>query len=410
MLDRLWEAILHPRVPEQELQDALTGIRRQLPTPVIWLLGKAQSGKSSIVRTLTGASKIEIGNGFKPCTRTAALYAFPSEEECLMRFLDTRGLGEVGYDPTDDMNVRADEAHVLMVVVKALDHAYEPLLAALEQILSRRPRWPVIVAQTCLHEAYPAPDFGHPRPYPFREFPLPERLVGEVVPERLARSLAHQQQWFNRQSLRGASVRFVPIDFTSKEDGLEPVDYGAEALWEALEAALPAGLRGMIEQFREGRQTLRDRHFRAAHPQILLYALAAGMAAWLPVPWVDVPLVIAIQAKMFHALAAIYHQEVTPQRVAEVAGGMGLGFAGRLALRELAKFIPGVGMTMASLYAAASTYALGCAFCAYFSFVHAGDVPPAGMLRRLYEEEFHRARVHLRQYLRQLPKPPAPEE
>jgi uncharacterized protein (DUF697 family) len=407
--DRLWEAIIHPRVPEQELEDALIGIRRQLPAPVIWLLGKAQSGKSSIVRTLTGATNVEIGNGFKPCTRTASLYAFPSEEDCLMRFLDTRGLGEVGYDPTDDMNVLADQAHVLLVVVKALDHAYEPLLAPLEKILDRHPRWPVIVAQTCLHEAYERAGQGHPRPYPFREFPLPERVVGEQVPDRLARSLAYQREWFCRQSLRGAEVRFVPIDFTSDADGLQPVDYGADALWEALEAALPLGLRGMIEQFREGRRVLRDQHFRTAHPHVLSYALAAGLAAGLPVPWVDMPLVVAIQAKMFHALASIYRQEVTAQRVVEVSAALGLGFVGRLGLRELLKFVPGIGSVVAGTYAAASTYALGCAFCAYFSFALTGDVPPAGMLRRLYHDEFRRARQHLSAYLRQMPKPPPRE-
>ena len=83
-----------------------------------------------------------------------------------------------------------------------------------------------------------------------------QRVVGEQVPDRLARSLAYQREWFCRQSLRGAEVRFVPIDFTSDADGLQPVDYGADALWEALEAALPLGLRGMIEQFREGRRVL----------------------------------------------------------------------------------------------------------------------------------------------------------
>lgn len=409
MLDRLWDAIVNPRVPEQELHDALTGIRRQLPTPVIWLLGKAQSGKSSIVRTLTGVGSVEIGQGFKPCTRTAALYSFPSDDDCLLRFLDTRGLGEVGYDPTDDMNVLADQAHVLMVVVKALDHAYEPLLAVLEEVLARHPRWPVVVAQTCLHEGYVRPEDGHPRPYPFRQFPLPERVVGEQVPEGLARALAYQREWFSRQSFRGVHVQFVPIDFTCGEDGLEPVDYGVDALWEALEAALPMGLRGMMEQFREGRRALRDQHFRVAHPHILSHALAAGLAVGLPVPWVDVPLVVAIQAKLFHALAGIYHQEVTAQRVAEVAGGMGLGFAGRLGLRELLKFVPGIGAAAAALYAAASTYALGCAFCAYFSFARSGDVPPAGMLRRLYEDEFRRARKHLREYWRHMPKVPPPE-
>ena len=32
--------------------------------PVVWLLGKVQSGKTSIVRELTQATTAEIGNGY----------------------------------------------------------------------------------------------------------------------------------------------------------------------------------------------------------------------------------------------------------------------------------------------------------------------------------------------------------
>src|SRR4051794_37576495 len=63
--------------------------------PFIWLFGKVQSGKSSIVQRLTGATKAEIGEGFRPMTRSAAVFDFPAEAP-LLRFLDTRGLGEQG--------------------------------------------------------------------------------------------------------------------------------------------------------------------------------------------------------------------------------------------------------------------------------------------------------------------------
>src|SRR5690606_34222822 len=33
--------------------------------PVVWLLGKVQSGKTSIIRAVTGASDAEIGDGFR---------------------------------------------------------------------------------------------------------------------------------------------------------------------------------------------------------------------------------------------------------------------------------------------------------------------------------------------------------
>jgi GTP-binding protein EngB required for normal cell division len=46
--------------------------------PVVWLLGKVQSGKSSIIRALTGETAAAVGNGFRPCTRSSAIFDFPA--------------------------------------------------------------------------------------------------------------------------------------------------------------------------------------------------------------------------------------------------------------------------------------------------------------------------------------------
>jgi ribosome-interacting GTPase 1 len=37
--------------------------------PVVWLVGRVQAGKSSIIQALTGCDEAEIGNGFKACSR-----------------------------------------------------------------------------------------------------------------------------------------------------------------------------------------------------------------------------------------------------------------------------------------------------------------------------------------------------
>src|SRR5690606_40968696 len=72
-------------------------------------LGKVQSGKTSIVRALTGCTDAEIGTGYAPCTRTSRVFDFPPEAP-VIRFLDTRGLGEARYDPTEDL--RSEERRV----------------------------------------------------------------------------------------------------------------------------------------------------------------------------------------------------------------------------------------------------------------------------------------------------------
>src|ERR1700683_2959134 len=73
------------------------------PIPCLWLLGKTGSGKTSIVRFLTGAADAEIGRGFRPQTQYSRLFNFPDDDVPILKFLDTRGLGEAGYDPAEDL-------------------------------------------------------------------------------------------------------------------------------------------------------------------------------------------------------------------------------------------------------------------------------------------------------------------
>ena len=397
--EKVWGQVAAPRVSEERLEKWLQEVRSKLPVPVFWLLGKSQSGKTSLIRGLTGNSRVEIGNGFTPCTRTAQVYPFPAESDCLLRFLDTRGLGEVDYDPRDDIALFQNQAHLLIVVMKAMDHAQHPVLEALCRIRDEHPHWPVIVAQTSLHEGYLSIDQPHIEPYPYGATLLPP-----TIPPDLVRSLLAQREAFTRLQI---PAQFVPLDFTLPEDGFQPVDYGIEALWAAIESALPLGLRGMLQQLDETRRTLRDMHLRAAQPHIVSYALiAGGAAACTPIPWIDMPLIVGIQAKMFHTVASIYHQEMNSQRVAEMASTLGIGFLGRLGARELLKAVPGLGGAVSGLYTAAATYALGLTFCAYFSFARDGALPDKDELRRIYDTHFREGREKLRSYLERLPKTP----
>jgi uncharacterized protein (DUF697 family) len=396
---KVWEQLANPKVSEAELESCLKQVWRDLPVPVFWLLGKAQSGKTSLIRALTQNTRAEIGNGIRPCTRTAYAYPFPSDEDCILRFLDTRGLGEVNYDPAEDLAQFQDQAHLLIVVMKAMDHAQQPVMQALAQIHVARPTWPVLVVQTTLHEGYASCQDEHGMPYPFRELPFPPG-----VPEDLVRSLRTQRAMFSQA---GIAARFVPVDFTLPEDGYIPGDYGLDALWEAIDDLLPLGLRSVLQQHEQVQKSLRDVHLRAAHPHIMSYAIAAGAAGAVPLPFVDMPIVMAIQAKMFHTIASIYHQEFDRQQVSEVLSALGLGFLGRLGARELIKVIPGYGSAISAVYSGASTYGLGRTLCVYFSRMRDGNLPGQAEFREIYDKSFQEGRERLHAYLDRLRKPQA---
>src|SRR5215467_12552956 len=106
--------------------------------PVVWLLGKVQSGKTSIIRELTQASEAEIGAGFEACTKTARVFDFPQEAP-IIRFLDTRGLGEAAYDPSADIAFCEGRSHLLLAVVKALDFEQHAVIDVVRAARERHP-------------------------------------------------------------------------------------------------------------------------------------------------------------------------------------------------------------------------------------------------------------------------------
>ena len=376
----LREALLNPRVDPEQLAAAIGVAREKQPLPVLWLIGKAQAGKTSIIRALTSSETAEIGNGFQPCTRTARFYDFPAEAP-VVRFLDTRGLGEVAYDPGEDIHYCETQAHLLLAVMKATDIRQDAVFAVLRQVRKRHPEWPVLIAQTGLHEAYP-PDADHLQPYPYDGDPLPP-----AVPVDLARALAAQRERLG--TLPGsAPVRWIAIDLTLPEDGWAPADYGLETLWTAISAVSTLGLQARLQ----GDPGVRDAYARAAHPHIVGHALiAAGIGA---LPLVDLVGVPAVQAKLLHSLATLYGQHWDRRTVAEFFGllgvGVGVGYVARLLGREVIKLTPWLGQTVGAMWGATAssltTYALGKSAAYYFASRQQGAALDPATLRQIYAE------------------------
>jgi uncharacterized protein (DUF697 family) len=390
-----WAAVISPK--RDAAADAEIAARAAGAAPVVWLLGKVQSGKSSIVRALTGASAAEVGNGFKACTTTASVFDFPADAPAI-RFLDTRGLGEASYDPAADIAVAEEQAHLLLLVMKAGDVAQESIIAVAEAARERHPDWPVIVAQTCLHEGYP-PGMGHPSPYPFDRAGLPTA----TLPGELARTMAWQRERIMKLSGRGA-IRFVPVDFTQEGDGFEPRLFGLEALRTALLDIAPEAIGAALalDDPAGGRQKRATQH-------VMGYAGAAAAVDVVPVAGaVAVP---AVQAKMLHSLGEIYGVAWDRRMVGELAGALGAGVLTRIATgfgaRQLAKLVPVWGQTAGAAAAAAmsfaATFALGKAAIVYLERRSAGGSGVEGV-RQAYEEGL-RVALGARKSL----PPPAPQ-
>jgi uncharacterized protein (DUF697 family) len=351
--------------------------------PVIWLLGKTQAGKTSIVAALTGEGRDDIGNGFQPATRTARKYAWPPERP-LLRFLDTRGLADVAsYDPEEDIAFAEGQAHLIVVVVRAEDMALAPVLAPLRAARRRHPDWSVIVAQTRLHDLYP-PGFAHKQPWPFDDAPL------DGIPETLRSALRHQRAQFAGLPGSGA-VRFVPLDFTQPAEGFAPAHYGIEALRHALAEALPLARDVILPPRRD--------IARPVHGLIVSYAAAAAAAAAVPLPGLGIVGPAVSQSLMLRGLAGRYRLSWTNATWTKFATGLGAGalsgFGLTAGLRELTKLIPVVGQVAGGASAGAAgfatTYALGIAACRLLEAEKVGATIPDRGLADTYAKALREA-------------------
>lgn len=392
MWEKIYSAVLTPRLETEEVDERLEAIKSSLPTPVFWLLGKTQSGKTSIIRALTGDSRAQIGNGMHACTKTALIYDFPGPQDCMMRFLDTRGLGEVDYDPGSDIEAFQEQTHVLIVVMKAMDHAQDAVMQAVRSVHKAKPDWPVVVVQTALHEGYPDAGFEHPSPYPFGG-----DAWSHAVPENLRRSLLAQRKLF-----KGIDARFVALDLTLPEDGYRPVNYGLEAFWSSLEEALPHGIALMLHEMKDMRKELHEMYSKAAHPHIVAYSLLSGVAGAMPVPFVDIPMVTLVQTKMFHTIASIHNYKLDRKSWAEISSALGLSLLANIGRRELVKLIPVYGLAVSSVLTAATTFALGKTLTVYFRNLRSGTEISNELFRKIYAEQFDLGRAMLKDYMTEI--------
>src|SRR5262249_43177529 len=369
---------------EAEVQKHLEEIRSKLPVPVFWLFGKTQSGKTSLIKFLTGAESAEIGQGFCPTTRYSRQYQFPTPETPLITFLDTRGLDEPDYDPQEDLARFNDLTHVVLVTVKVLDHAQENVLKHLRTLRDAKPDRPVLLVLSCLHEAYPQQQ--HPLPHPYDK---DEETIAAVVPQALRRSLDEHKRRF-----AGVADRVSTMDLLPSGEGFNEPNCGGAQVQKALVEMLPGAYRQTLLSLEETTHELQDLYARLCLPHILGYATLAASAGAIPIPWIDLLILPAIQSRMLHHLSEIYGQPLNATRFIEIAGSLGMGLLVRQAVREVSKLIPFVGSVASGALAGASTFALGKAFCYYYSAVHQGHVPRPEDLKRYYQEQLTQAERH----------------
>lgn len=358
MFEQIKDAINPGKNPD--LTPAHEFRRQNLPT--LWLLGKTGAGKSTFIQALTGLSSVEVGNGFAPCTKTAAAYDFPQEKP-VMRFLDTRGLGEADYDPQDDLEEASKLGHALVVVMKVDEPEQSAVLVALRQIRYKNK----ISHLLLIHSA---------------------ALLSEE-------SDRERQLTFNEKQVEdvwGKDFTALAVDFETEDGSV----YNYDALIEKLEEMLP--VIGMVAEGRD-HDTVEEKNFSRVKNEVLWYAGSASASDLIPaVGLFSVP---AIQAKMLHSLANQYGVEWDQRAFKELIGTLGSSFAVQYGLkfgaRELFKFVPVYGQTVGAVAAAAmsfgTTYGLGRVACYYFYSKNKGETVSEQAMQDLFRDALRKGKA-----------------
>ncbi|HEY9805684.1 MAG TPA: GTPase, partial [Candidatus Obscuribacterales bacterium] len=320
-------------VSEEQVAEILAKVRAELPTTEALLIGKPQSGKSSIVRGLTGVSAEIVGQGFRPHTQHTERYAYPSNDLPLLIFTDTVGLGDVNRETqlviqelVGDLQQQTQCARVLILTVKINDFATDTLRQIAQQLRQRYPDIPCLLAVTCLHELYASGTADHPA-YPPND-------------EEINRAFNALQQAFT-----GLCDRAVLIDFTLEEDDYHPVFYGLEALRDALADLLPEAEAQAIHQLLDqgAGEKIGNLYRDASRRYLLAFSVMAATLAAVPLPFTTMPVLTALQVSLVGLLGKLYGQTLSPSQAGGVVSAIAGGFVAQAIGRELVKFIPGFG-------------------------------------------------------------------
>jgi small GTP-binding protein len=122
---------------------------------------------------------------------------------------------------------------------------------------------------------------------------------------------------------------------------------------------------------------------------ILNASVLNGIIAAVPVPFLDIPLLLASQVRMVLRIAAIYGESLSVRHARELLTTMAGGVLLRYLASELGAFVPVVGWLAAGIVTGLGTWAMGQVAVAYFE---AGRRLSGEQLRQMYKRLARRPR------------------
>jgi small GTP-binding protein len=290
------------------------------------IVGPVNSGKSTLFNTLKGREVSRVG-AVPGTTRTLR-----HEQWGPFTLTDTPGFGEVdGVDRASIALEGVDAANVILLVVDAAAGVRQEDLRLLQQLQATGK--PVIVT--------------------LNKIDVVKRDLEDVVADA-------------RDKL--VEPNLVPI---SARQGTNVARWLMPRLIDA-HPALAVAMGRALPPYRR----------RAANKVVRSASVFNAVVGAEPVPGLDIPFLLAVQARMVLRIAAIFGEPMNLQHARELIATIVGGVALRYLAEEGAKLVPGPGWVIAAAVAAAGTWAIGQVAILYFE---QGKKLSAEQMQSLYQ-------------------------
>jgi small GTP-binding protein len=274
------------------------------------IVGPVNSGKSTLFNTLKGREVSPVGA--VPGTTRELQF----EQWGPFTLTDTPGFGEVnGVDRANIALQGIRDANVVLLVLDAVAGVRQSDYALLQQLKSTDK--PVVVA--------------------LNKIDLLKKNLDVVVADACDKL---------------GEPGLIPISAKRGTNVAHPLLPRLIDAHPALAVALGRALPGYRRQ--------------AANKVIRNAALFNAAIGAEPIPGLDIPFLMAVQARMVLRLAAIYGESMTFQRANTLAASIVGGMALRYLAMEGAKFIPGPGWIVAAVLSGIGTWGIGQVAIQYF--------------------------------------------
>lgn len=149
-----------------------------------------------------------------------------------------------------------------------------------------------------------------------------------------------------------------------------------------------------------------DTRLERAADIVRAYVLAAGVIGLVPLPLVGIAALVAVQLKMLHSMANLYDQAFSGELGRSLIGSLLGGGIPVIVRRALRTGIPlygwaglAVGLVSSSVFAGASTYAIGKVFIQHFESGGTFLTFDPQAVRDYYAQQFNKGKEEVESFV-----------